>query len=196
MEKTFLHLDIKSFEIAETYYYDANITDNLSSLFTPVKIKKSLAEKTELDEEERLKKMTFKAQCLEYNEKRNCGFSISQFYDEIAVRAVNIMGIELLEKMKFHKGDIKKALIGKLEISEKMKIVEILNLKAAEFYTSAKLITMLQEACAFIEIDPIKCSTYIEKLYEVKGGKSMSKTIKGKQVRGYTILGEKAVFGE
>ena len=194
VEEILFNLDIMNFEILQSYNYDVDITKITPSFFNPIKIEKPMAEKTKLIDTDKVKEMSFKEACIAYDKSLSSGFSFTQCFDSLAVRAVNILTIEKLIEMDFHKGNIRKALIGKLDTSENMRMVKFLKLKDGSFYTSTELLIKIKEACTIMDIDPINSATYIEKLYDMKGGKSITKTINGKKIRGYTIMGEKSIF--
>ncbi len=196
VDEVYFNIDLIDLEVRKSYNYDVDITNIIPTFFIPIKIDKPLAMKTKILNKDKIKKMSFKEECIAYNETQNCSFSFTNCFDPIAVRAVNILSIETLEEMEFHKGNIKKALIGKLDTTEQMKMIKLLDLKDGSFYASNELLEKMQKACNYLEIAPIRSATYIENLYEVKGGKSMTKTIKGKKTRGYIIVGEKSIFSK
>lgn len=196
VDEVLFNLDIMNFEILQSYNYDVDITTIIPSFFNPIKIEKPMAVKTKLIDTDKVKEMSFKEACIAYDKSLSSGFSFDQCFDPIVVRAVNILTIEKLIEMDFHKGNITKALIGKLDTSENMRMVKLLKLKDGLFYTSTELLIKIKEACTIMDINPINSATYIEKLYEVKGSKSITKTINRKKVRGYTIMGEKSIFDE
>lgn len=196
VEEVFFVIDIMNFDLRQTYNYNVDITTCFPDIFNPIRLEKPIAEKTDLMDKKKHDKMSFKNQCYAYHNTLDNSFSYSQCFDPFVTRAVNILGVEKLEELGFRKRAITNALTGKLNASESMRMLKILKLKDGVFYSSKELLDMLQDACMHIEVEPVKTASYIKKLYEVKGGKSFTKTIKGKKVRGYAIVGERVEFGD
>ena len=189
-EKTLLNVDKNNFEISKTYSLKANIIAKASNKFIPVTINKPWANELEQFEQEKIKKMTFKEKCLHYIEIKDMQFIIGKF-DSLVVDAVDKLGVDELKRLNFHKGDITKKLLNFTDSSIENKIAKSLVLNTGEFYSSVKLKNTLSNIYSLLNIKKTAKASDINNYYDVK---ETVKTIKGKSVKGYTIIKSKVVF--
>jgi len=192
-EEVFLHVDRANFEMAKDYNYKANITAKMPNRFTPVKVDKPWAEEIEVVESERVKKLSFREQCEKYYALKNGKTLFKPDFPRIVIEAVNKLGVEKLEELNYHKGDVSKTLIGMLDTSDEIKVAKMMRLRRLEFYSSEYLKGKFQEIYDRVGIDAIAKGTDIKKYYEVK---PTTKRIDGVKTRGFIIMLPKIRVGK
>lgn len=190
-EEILLNIDKANFETSKTYSFKANISAKLSTQFTPIKIVRPWAEEVEKFEEEKFKKLSFKGQCLVYAELSEHTFSIVPDFSKEVIDAVDILGIERLKELNFHKGDISRALVSRMNTSEEIKVFKCLRLTKGEFYASNQLKTIFQSIYNDLELNKKAKGTDIRNYYEVK---TTTKKIDGKTTKGFIIITQKIKF--
>lgn len=203
-EEILLNVDRSNFELSKTYSLKANIIAKSSQMFTPIIVKKPWAEQLVIDEVEKINKMSFKDKCLSYLESKTNKFSFNFNYDKDVKDAVDILGINRLEELNFHKGDVKKMLISRLNISDTSKIVKCLNFSTGEFIETSKLRLKFSEIYSILNIHKAVKGSDIMNYYDVKDNKEIIKRIDVRDektnivtstpTRGYIIIRSKTIF--
>lgn len=190
-EEVFLHVDKANFEMAKDYNYKANITAKMPNGFTPIKVSKPWAEEIEIVESEKVEKLSFREQCEHYNEMKNSGINYLPNYSKLVKEAVNKLGMQRLEDLNFHRGDVSKTLIGMLNTSDEVKVMKMLNLRNSEFYSSASLKEKFADIYDRLDINATPKATSIKDYYEVKPS---SKRIDGVKTRGFIVILPKIII--
>lgn len=183
-EKTLLNVDKNNFEISKTYSLKANIIAKSSGKFIPVTVNKPWANELEHFEQEKIKKMTFKEKCLQYIEVKDMQYILGEF-DKLVVDAVNKLGVEELQRLNYHKGDVTKKLLNFTDSNTENKIMKALSLNKGEFYSSVKLKNTFKNIYSILGINKTAKGTDINNYYFTKP------TINSKGERGYTIINDK-----
>jgi len=183
-EKTLLNVDKNNFEISKTYSLKANIIAKSSGKFTPVTVNKPWACELEHIIQEKIKKMSFKEKCLQYIEIKDMQYILGDF-DSLVVDAVNKLGVEELQRLNYHKGDVTKKLLNFTTFSIENKVLSALSLNRGEFYSSAKLKPIFKNIYSILGISKAAKGTDVNNYYFTKP------TINSKGERGYIIINEK-----
>lgn len=203
-EEILLNVDRSNFELSKTYSLKANIIAKSSQIFIPITVEKPWAEQLLIDEKEKINKMSFKDKCLSYLESKTNKFSFNFDYDKDVKDAVDILGIKRLEELNFHKGDIKKILVGKMDISDTSKIMKCLKFSAGEFIETSKLRSIFREIYSSFNIKKTAKGSDIMNFYDVKDNKEIVKridirdkttgVITSTPTKGYIIIRSKTIF--
>ena len=132
-----------------------------------------------------------------YNEFKKNMFtfstSIIEFGKEVR-EAVDILGINRLEELNFHKGDVKKSLLSRMNIPDCAKIAKCLNFETGSFISSAELKIKFKQLYEKLKINKTAKATDILNYYEVRDNKEITKWLNGKSVKGYMIIRSKIVI--
>lgn len=190
-EEVFLNVDKANFEIAKAYNYKANIVPKLQDRFIALEAHKTWEDELVKVTTARVKKMSFREQCIKYNESLETMYSLQVEFDKIVIDAVEKLGMERLKELNFHKGDTKKALIGMLDVSESMKVMKLLDVTKLDFFSSADLKSMFADIYTRLDINATPKGTDITKYYHTK---KTTKRVDGKATGGYIILSPKIKF--
>lgn len=196
-EKILLDVDRFNFELSKTYSLKANIKAKTATIFNSIEVIKPWATQLEKDKQEKVDKLSFKEKCIMYNEFKKNMFtfstSIIEFGKEVR-EAVDILGINRLEELNFHKGDVKKSLLSKMNIPDCAKIAKCLNFETGSFISSAELKIKFKQLYEKLKINKTAKATDILNYYEVRDDKEISKKIDGKVIKGYMIIRSKIVI--
>lgn len=191
-EVTLLNLDKHNFETSKTYSLKANLIAKASSKFTPVSVSKPWANELDIIESEKINKMTFKDKCIMYNETSRLEFRFSVEFDREVVDAVDKLGMAKLEELNFHKGDVRKALLGLTDLSDNLKVFKCLSYNTGEFIESSKLKINFNDIYTKLGIRKKAKGSDILDYYEAKESSARDKN--GKVVKGYIIIKSKVIF--
>ena len=118
-------------------------------------------------------------------------FIIGEF-DSLVIDAVDKLGVEELQRLNFHKGDIKKALLGLTNLSDDIKVFKCLNFSTGEFIATAKLKQMFKDIYSKLGINKTAKGSDILYYYEAK--ESSSRDLNGKKIKGYIVIKSKVLF--
>lgn len=165
-EETLLNVDKANFELAKTYHYKANKIATASDKFHPVRVVREWAEEIELIEIEKVKKLSFKEQCLFYIQNRE-GFIISHIAKEVK-EAVDTLGEKRLEELNYHKGNVLNALLVVSDVPVATKIFKSLKVSIGNTYSSKELKEMFASIYSKLEIKATPKGTDINNYYHTK----------------------------
>lgn len=193
-DETLLNLEHYNFAVNHTYSIKANLIAELSKNFQPGTIVKPWAEKLTEVENEKVQRMTFKEKVIKYLELKNSKFSYMPDFEKVVVDAVNLLGIERIKSLNYHKGDIEKALIAKSDISESNKIMRLLlrnGIKPGEFKSNEDLKALFN--AIYIDLGIKKCgaATHIKKYFDAQ---PIDTTISKQRIKGYRIIRPLTIF--
>lgn len=186
-ERVFHHIDKLNFEMSKTYNHKANVIAKLPDVFTPIEEEKPWADEIKEIERLKIKGLSFKEQCLHRINESNP----DEDYSNLVIEAISKLGIERLEELNYHRGDVTKALTGILDASDEVNIAKAIKLNKQEFYSSAYLKSMFEDIYSKLNINANAKATDINNYYEVKG---VMRRIDGKPTRGYIILNKKLII--
>lgn len=193
-DETLLNLEHYNFAVNHTYSIKANLIAELSKNFQPVTIVKPWAEKLTEVENEKLNGMTFKEKVISYIELKNSEFSYMPDFDKVVIDAVNLLGIEKIKNLNYHKGDIEKALIAKSDVSESNKIMKLLlmnGIKPGDVKSIDELRALFNYIYDHLNIKKAGASTHIKKYFDAL---YMDTTINNERFKGYRIIRPLTIF--
>lgn len=193
-DETLLNLDNYNFEVNNIYSIKANLINELSDNFTAVTINKAWAEQLNSLEQEKVNRMTFKEKVMKYVEMSNSTYSFIPEFDRVVIDAVNLLGLERLEALNYHKGDIEKALVAKSDLSESNKILKLLqkhNLTSGTVITNAECKAILSDIYKQLNIKKAATATQIKNYFDVTNVDTVKE---GVRYKGFKIIRPKVVF--
>ncbi|WP_019539813.1 hypothetical protein [Proteiniphilum acetatigenes] len=192
-EEVLLNVDKANFETSKTYSFKTNLNRKLnqSDKFYSVIIEKPWAEEYIKFEEEKFNSLSFKEKCLLYANLSDMTFSYVPDFPKEVIEAVDILGIDKLEELDYHKGNINKYLVSRLNTTDEMKVMKLLKLTKGEFYKSSDLKNKLTDIYKVLKLNKAAKATDIKTFYEVK---ETSKRIDNKVYKGYIIITPKIIF--
>jgi hypothetical protein len=192
LDHNMMLVDSFNYNILNTYQVRVNLTDayckqsfEITTQQDIIKIKNLNLNNTE--------SKTFKDIILELRKEKENKYSLK--YDELLQQysydypflkeAINKLGFEKIETLRYVQKDIKDALIKIDNLSLDVKVTKRLNLKTGDFISKADCKKKLTDLFSILEIKEKPSASDITKWYDVKENRL---TIKGKRVEGYTII--------
>lgn len=193
-DETLLNLDNYNFEVNHTYSIKANLIQELSDSFIPVTVIKPWAEQLEEIEKEKIKRMTFKEKVQAYIKLKDSEFAYMPEFEKVVIDAVNVLGIERIESLNYHKGHIEQALIAKSDISESNKIMRLLiknGFTIGQIFTNAECKAKLTEIYTSLGIKKAATATQIKNYFDTLPTKVVRDE---KRVDAYKIIRPLIIF--
>lgn len=195
-EKILLNIDCANFELQHTYSIKANLIAELNNTFSAVTIVKPWAEQLEKLEAEKVSKLSFREKCELYKGylEDNSQFKLDVEFDKTVVKAFEVLGYEVLERLSFHKGNIENALISKSDLSETNKIFKLIKsyeVRTGSILSNSDAKLLITGIYNQLGIKKAPSATHIENYFNVE---KVDRTIDSKRIKGYKIISSKAIF--